>query len=92
MTPAVTRAAKWSAGVAGIITAMSVTLGALAWAGDTRYVQLEVFEIAQSEFEVRQLKRDIRRLELNQSNGNSTPADDAYLEFLRGELEDLRED
>ena len=89
MTPAVTRVAKWIGGVAAVITSFSVLAGAAAWIGDTRYVQLEVFEVAQVDSEIRQLKREIRRLELNQQSGNTTPADDAYLEFLRQELEGM---
>ena len=70
---------------AAIITALSVVSGAAVWAGDTRWVTIS----SQQQSELRQLKRDIKRLELKDKAGNATPEDRAFVEFLKREAEEL---
>ena len=76
---------KWLIGVASAVTAFSVLLSATVWAADTRYVTVT----AQQQSEQRQLKRDIKRLELKENAGNATPEDKAFKQFLEQDLEDL---
>lgn len=83
MTPIV----KWVTGAATVVTAVSVLSGAAVWAADTRYVTLA----AQTQSEIRQLERDIKRLELKDENGNATPEDKAFKEFLKHDLEQLKQ-
>jgi hypothetical protein len=77
---------KLVTGLGAVITALGVIAGGVTWAADTRY-----YKIAdQQQYEARELKRDIKKLEIEQGAGETTPADDAFLEFLRQELEELR--
>ena len=71
---------------AAIIAAFTTIATAAVWAGDTRWVTVA----AQKQTEIRQLKRDIKRLELKDANGNASAEDRAFLEFLRQDLEDLQ--
>jgi len=83
--------------IAGILTAFSVIIAAASWAADTKYQTL----VAQAEYvekvadedmaqEVRQLKRDIKRLELKEESGNASAEDRAFVKFLQQDLEDLQ--
>lgn len=76
---------KWIIGAASVVSAFSVLVGATVWAADTRYVTVA----AQQQYEKRELKRDIRWLELKVENGTATAEDKAFLEFLKQELEEL---
>ncbi len=77
---------KWIVGAASVVSAVSVLVGTAVWAADTRYVTVA----AQNQYEQRQLKRDIRRLELKEENQNISPEDKAFLEFLRQQLEEIQ--
>ena len=72
---------------AAVITAIATIGGAGVYAADTRYVTVA----AQQQSELRQLKRDIKRLELKDQSGNATPEDRAFIEFLKQEAEELSE-
>ena len=76
---------KWLIGVASVVTALSVLLSATVWAADTRYVTVT----AQAQSEQRQLKRDIKRLELKEDAGNASAEDKAFKKFLEQDLEHL---
>ena len=89
---------KWITSTAAVITAVAAITGGVTWAADTRYVTL----VAQAEYiqmvndekkasEVRQLKRDIRRLELKEQAGNASPEDRAFIQFLKQDLEELQQ-
>ena len=76
---------------------MSILIGAVGWAADTRYQTL----IAQAAYvqkvssdniadDIRQLKRDIKRLELKDQAGNASPEDRAFVEYLKQDLEALQ--
>jgi hypothetical protein len=73
-------------------------MGAASWAAETKFQTL----VAQAEYvqqvsedqeagEIRQLKRDIKRLELKDENGNATPEDRAFIQFLLQDLEELQQ-
>lgn len=70
---------------AAIISALAVCAGAAAWAGDTRWVTVT----AQAESEQRQLKREIKKFQLEVDAGTASPTDEAYLKFLEQDLESL---
>ncbi len=72
---------------AAVITALTTITAAMVWAGDTRYVTIA----AQQQSEARQLKRDIKRLELKDENGNASAEDRAFLEYLKQDLEEMSE-
>jgi len=76
---------KWLISAASVVTAVTVLAGAAVWAADTRYVTL----VSQAQTEIRQLKRDIKRLELKDENGNASAEDKAFKEFLRQDLDHL---
>ena len=82
MTPVV----KVLTSAAAVVTAVVTLGGAAVWAADTRYVTL----VAQAQTEMRQLKRDIKRLELKEESGNASPEDKALVEYLKQDLEDLQ--
>ena len=73
--------------VASIVTAVGILSGTIVWAADTRYVTIA----AQQKSEVRQLKRDIKRLELKVENDTASAEDAAFLEFLKRDVEELSE-
>lgn len=77
---------KWLGAAAGILTTISMLGGVAVWAADTRYVTV----VAQQQSEQRQLRRDIKRLELKDESGNASPEDKAFMEFLKQDLEDLQ--
>ena len=72
---------------AATITAVATIAGAGVYAADTRYVTIA----AQQQAELRQLRRDIKRLELKDQSGNASAEDRAFLEFLKREAEELTE-
>ena len=89
---------KWLISVAGVITSISILIGAVGWAADTRYQTL----IAQAAYvqkvssdniadDIRQLKRDIKRLELKDQAGNASPEDRAFIQYLLQDLEALQQ-
>lgn len=82
---------------ASVITAIGVIMGAAAWAADTRYHTLEaqkeyVIQVAEAKTasEVRQLKRDIKRLQIKVENGSASAEDKAFIQYLQQDLEDLQ--
>ena len=89
---------KWLVSSASVVTAVTILIGAVSWAADTKYFTIESQEIyvqevsaEQSEGEIRQLKRDIKRLELKDENGNASPEDRAFVEYLQQDLEALQQ-
>jgi len=72
---------------AATVAAITTLAGAAVWAADTRYVTIA----AQQQAELRQLRRDIKRLELKDESGNASPEDRAFLEFLKRDAEELSE-
>jgi len=80
----------WVKGVvsaAAVVSACAVLLGAAAWAGDTRWVTVT----AQAETEQRQLRREIKKLEIEEEAGTASPTDKAFLKFLQQDLESLKQ-
>ena len=73
---------------AAVVTAITVISGTVVWAGDTRWVTIA----AQQQAELRQLKRDVKRLELKDMNGNASAEDRAFLEYLKQDIEELSND
>lgn len=81
-----------------VVVALSVLMGAAAWAGDTifwsedqqkEYVQ-QVADSAKAS-EISKLKREIFKLQLEVDAGKATPEDSAYLQFLKQDLEELQQ-
>ena len=88
---------QWVLKIAALITAIGVCAGAAAWAGNhqwhtitaqAEYVQAVADEKRSSE--VRQLKRDIKRLQLKIDNGTASAEDRAFVEYLKQDLEELQ--
>ena len=73
---------------AAVVTAITVISGTVVCAGDTRWVTIA----AQQQAELRQLKRDVKRLELKDMNGNASAEDRAFLEYLKQDIEELSND
>ena len=85
-------------GVGAIITAIGVVFAGIAWAADTRYHTL----VAQDAYvqqvssdniadDIRQLKRDIKRLELKDEACNASAEDKAFVRYLQQDLEELQQ-
>lgn len=83
--------------VSMFITAIGICAGAAAWAADTRYHTL----VAQAAYvqtvndekrasEIRQLQREIYRLELKDENGTASGEDKAMSKYLQRDLEELQ--
>ena len=88
---------KWVVSVASSISALAVIAGGVVWAGDTHYLTKEEHEVyieqvasQDRQKEIRQLKREIKRLELEEQHGDSSPSDEVYKEFLIEDLEYLQ--
>lgn len=88
---------KMVTGAGAMISAIAIIFAGVTWAADTRYHTLlaqviYVQKVSQqsTESEIRQLKRDIRRLELKDQNGNASPEDRAFVQFLKQDLEALQ--
>lgn len=79
----ISKAAKYVIAGAGVVTALGTLAVPIVWAADQRYWTTADAE----QFEARQLKREIKRLELRD---HPTPEDSAMLEYLRQELEELQ--
>jgi hypothetical protein len=77
---------KWITSTAAVVSAVAVIAGGVTWAADTRYVTI----VAQAQTEMRQLKRDIKRLELKAESGNASAEDKAFVEYLKQDLEELQ--
>jgi len=87
---------KWITGAGAIITALAIIGNAISWAADTKYHTLVAQEIYVQKVsndniadDIRQLRRDIKRLELKDQAGNASPEDKAFVEYLKQDLEDL---
>lgn len=89
---------KWITSTGAVISAFAIIAAGIAWAADTRYHTL----IAQEAYvqkvssdniadDIRQLKRDIKRLELKDQAGNASPEDRAFIQFLLQDLEALQQ-
>lgn len=72
---------------ATVVSSVAVLAGAAAWAGDTRWVTVT----AQAQSEQRQLKREIKKLQIEKDAGTATDTDKAYLQFLLQDLERLQQ-
>ena len=85
-------------GISALITAIGVTVAGIAWAADTRYHTLVAQEAYVQQVsndniadDIRQLKRDIKRLELKDEAGNASPEDKAFIQYLQQDLEALQQ-
>lgn len=89
---------KWITGAGAVITALAVIGNAISWAADTKYHTLVAQEAYVQKVsndniadDIRQLKRDIKRLELKDQAGNASPEDRAFIQFLLQDLEELEQ-
>lgn len=81
-----------------VISAIAIIFSAVSWAADTKYhtlvaQELYVQKVSQEQVEgdIRQLKRDIKRLELKDEHGNASPEDRAFVQYLLQDLETLQQ-
>lgn len=72
--------------IAGAVSAITVTT---VWALDTRYITIGGFQADQLKRDVRDLKRDIRKLEYLKNAGEATDRQLWELDDLTQELEEL---
>ena len=61
------------------------------WALDTRYITIGTFEKALNKSELRNIKRDIRKLEYLKKHGQITPQQEWELEGLYQEMGELQQ-
>ena len=76
----------------GAVLVVLTSIGAgTVWALDTRYITIGSFEKALNKSQVRNIKRDIRKLEYLKQHGQITPQQEWELEGLYQELGELHQ-
>ena len=76
--------------IAAAITAISVILGGLAWAGDSRWITISGLQELFEQQKEAELRDDIRMLEWDRDHGGLSERDEWLLERYHDDLEALQ--